>query len=66
LKGGESLIVDIEPAHFKFETDKESNFDKYNVYAYKPGETPRFLTTIDRILRRDNKTLKYRLGNILN
>lgn len=66
LERGENLIIDLKPAHFKFEVDKEHNFDKYNVYAYKPGETPRFLITVDRILRTDDKTLKYRINKVLN
>lgn len=56
LKDGESLIIDVRPTFFESE-----NYLKYFVYAYTEGETPRFLTSVDRLLRKDGRTLRYRV-----
>ena len=61
----EEVMIDVKFAFYEF-GGKEPNFEKYDVYAVKKVrelETPpRFLISVDRLIKSGKKTLRYRIN----
>lgn len=64
-KPEENIMIDVKPAFYKFKIKRGSDFEKYNLYTVRKtgeSETPRFLTSVDRLIRNGKKASKYRIN----
>jgi len=63
LRKGESLLIDKQPAIYEFPKMHGPGFEKFYVYGVKNREdTPRFITSVDRLFRGNGKTLRYKIS----
>lgn len=62
LGGGEALFIDIKPALYKFKRGQGPDFEKYSLYAVRDSGVPRFLKTIDILVKLNRKVLGYRIN----